>query len=351
MQVSLGFIIVLILVVFPGLLFRRLFFYGEFSKQYNSGLNIISLIAISSIPGVINLSLIFGLYDYFISPISIGEIIDRFKEIVNPDIRPTNCNSITLNELVKTCVAPFVCFLYISVFIMGVLSGRLIRFTKLDARFKLLRFKNYWFYLFKGYHSGFKKLKHLKQKNSKYLFTKADILIDSYNKTILYSGIIVDYELQANDSKLLSMIVLEKAERYSTSKPERGPIKVPGNLFVVDCSTMKNINLTYIYKEKSFRGILKSKIPYITEILTGILILIMIPLFIFKADVIESDIYTTYFEYSWIKKVVLYLIATQVIVILNPFKKKNNEYNYINFWSFNAKIIWMIIFFILFLML
>ncbi len=53
MEISLGFFVILLLVLFPGLIFRRLYFYGEFSKEFNDGQNIGSLLAKSVVPGLI----------------------------------------------------------------------------------------------------------------------------------------------------------------------------------------------------------------------------------------------------------------------------------------------------------
>jgi hypothetical protein len=345
MQISLGFITILLLVLFPGLLFRRLYFYGVFSKQFNSELNLVSLIAVSSIPGIINLVAVFIFYDAFITPIDLGCVMDKFKDVVSPEFRAMKSDSTPIKDLIKVQLTPFIAFLYLSCFILGALSGRFIRISGLDTKFKLLRFKNYWFYLFNNQYTNFKKMKHLKVKNRKHLFTKADILIDSNSKTHLYSGIIVDYELKWNDSQSLSKVILQKAERYGIRDDKRTPIRIPGSLLIVDCSTMKNINLTFIYEES--KGILKSKFPNYIEVVFGLLIIILIPFFIFQADSIELDFYKNYFNYKWYKQIVAYFFVIQVIGILNPFLKEKNEYKFINFKSFLVKIILIISIFLL----
>ena len=55
---------VVILIIFPGLIFRRLFFYGEFSKEFRAGHNLIGLLAISTVPGIIILAFTFIAYHY-----------------------------------------------------------------------------------------------------------------------------------------------------------------------------------------------------------------------------------------------------------------------------------------------
>lgn len=323
MELSLGFLVVLILILLPGLIYRRLYFYGEFSKEFKSEYNLLSLLAISSIPGIINLVLIFLFYDKFFSDIDLGEIIDKFKDINSPDFRLTKSEDTPLKELIRSKVSPFIYFLYISSIIFGSISGRFIRFIGIDTKFKLLRFKNYWFYLFNGHHTNFKKMKHLKKKNKRHLFTKADILIDSNNKTILYSGIVVDYELLGTDCKALSKIMLQNAERYSLKENKVVPVNIPGNLLVVDCASMKNINLTYIYEET--KSILKSKLPNSIDIIFGLVVLFLIPVFIFQSESLDSSLYNKYFSLNWYEKIITYFLTIQVLGLLNPFIKKRRR--------------------------
>ncbi len=221
------------------------------------------------------------------------------------------------------------------------LTGRFVRITRIDARFKLLRFKNYWFYLFNGQHTSFKKMKHMRAKNKKHLFTKADILIDSNTKTHLYSGIVVDYEIDGNDCRTLSKVMLQNAERYSLKDGKKIPVIIPGNLLVVDCQTMKNINLTFIYEEAE--EVLKSKIPSSIEVVFGLLIILLIPVFIFQSDSITWNVYLNYFELPWYLKIVSYLLTVQVLSIINPFVKKKDEYKYVNLKTFIAKLIWVVL--------
>ena len=302
MEISLGFFVILILILFPGLIFRRLYFYGEFSKQIKSEYNLISLIAISIIPGLINLVCVFLLYDNFFTEVDLGEIIDKLKDINNPQYRHAKSEDTPIKELINTKVSPFIGFLYVSSILLGSISGRFIRISRIDTKFKLLRFKNYWFYLFNGQHTSFKKMRHLKKRNKRYLFTKADILIDSISKTHLYSGIVVDYELLDTDCQALSKVMLQNAERYSMRDGKRTVIGIPGNLLVVDCTSMKNINLTYVYEEA--KDVLKSKLPNSIEIIFGLIILFLIPIFIFKTESLDWSIYKEYFKLSWYEKII-----------------------------------------------
>lgn len=346
MELSLGFLVILILIIFPGLITRRLYFYGEFSKEFKYSYNLITLVAISTIPGLINLIIIFLFYDNLFIPIDLGEIIDKFKDVNNPEYRLSKSDEPPIKELINSKAAPFVAFLYTSSLIFGSISGRLVRISGIDTKFKLLRFNNYWFYLFNGQHTSFKKMKHLKKRNKRHLFTKADVLIDTNNNTYLYSGIVVDYELRSNDNQALSKIMLQNAERYSLKNDKRVPVSIPGNLLIVDCHSMKNVNLTYVYEET--KSVLKSKLPTFVQVSLGTIILLLIPIFIFKTEVFNWVGYNKYSDLSWYNKILAYFLTIQVISLFNPFVQKKGTYEYVKWKDIGAKLLWAVVMVILF---
>lgn len=335
MEVSLGFFVVLSIIFFPGLIFRRLYFYGEFSKEFNAGHNIISLLALSTIPGLIIFLISFFSYHYLYQEINITDIIDILKEINNPSKKLAEADFPPLNEMVESVVLPFMGYLYLTSLLLGTLSGRLVRFTRLDTKIKLLKFKNYWFYLLNGQHTDLKKLKHLRQQNKKHLFTKADILVDFNNCTKLYSGIVVDYELADERCDTLSKIMLQNVSRYSSKKSEE--VNIPGELFVVECSSMKNINLTYVYEDTE--DILKSNLPIHIEQAFGVITLLLIPVFIFQSEGIKWDVYQSYFDLRWYEKIISFLITTQVLSLFNPFLNKNDTYSWVTWKVMVSKVL------------
>ena len=317
MELSLGFFVILVAIIFPGLIYRRLYFYGEFSKEFQSSYNLVGLLAISTVPGLINLIFVFVCYDRFFVPIDLSEIIDQFKDINNPNVKISKEGSPSINELLFGKASPFIGFLYASSTLSGLMLGRFVRITGIDTKFKILRFKNYWFYLFNGHHTSFKKMKHLKKVNSRHLFTKADVLIDSNKDTYLYSGIVVDYELKDNDNQALSKIMLHNAERYKLKDGKRERVEIPGNILVVDCSALKNINLTYVNEES--KSILESKLPNNVEVIFGLLVIILIPTFLFRSDTLSWSVYKQYLELAWYEKIIAYFLTIQGLSLLNPF--------------------------------
>lgn len=326
MEFSWGFISIIILIIFPGLLFRRLYYYGQFSKQFGSGLSLIKLLAVSAIPGLINLILVYIIYEWKIDEVDFGKIMDNFKDLSNPGFKYQDFEGRTLRKQLIEDALPFVTILYISSFILGVVMGRLIRITGLDIKFKLIRFKNKWFYLFHGHHTKIKKQTNELVEKRKLVLTMADILVDSSTSTHLYSGIIVDYELEEDNNQSLKNIVLRSAKRYKKveGKLKRQKVNIPGNLLVVDCSNMINLNLTFVYEKKQHYS--KQKFLSTLELLLAITFLISIPLFFIQIGSISWNWYQSLFSLEWYQRLILLLALTQTIGIIKPEKNEDEEY-------------------------
>ncbi|WKK76735.1 hypothetical protein QYS49_05490 [Marivirga salinae] len=332
MNLSLGFITILFLIIFPGVIFRRLYFYGEFSKEFRSNYNLITLIAISSIPGVILLIITSLLYNSF-DTINLDFIIDYFKEIKSNETKPDDDTiyPITLNEIFASKIAPFTGLLYSISIASGLVLGRAVRKSRIDTKFKLLRFRNYWFYLFNGHHTSFKKLKGIQPGSNKHLFTRADILIGTGSDSTLYSGIVVDYELKENDCSSLNKIMLQSARRYKTKFGRMLSKDIPGHLLIVDCENMSNINLTYVSEKRV--GLLETKLPGIIPNIIGTTLILLIPLFIFEIEKIDWLLYEWYFDLPWYAMILSYLLVVEVLTLLNPFRETDDGYEW-NGWVY-----------------
>lgn len=330
MDISLGFIIISILIILPGLLFRRLYFFGEFSKQFNAGYNVTSQIALSVIPGISIFILVFFVYHKIYQNIEIESIINKIKEINNPESIQINKNKDNLTQLLINQIAPFIIFLFASSAFSGVISGRLIRITKLDNRFKVLRFRNFWFYSFSGENLEFEKFKHLSLSNKNRLFTQADILIDQNGTGTLFSGIVVDYELSIKDGTTLSKVYLSNAHRYKKTKKKTLPILIPGDIFIVECDNIKNINLKHIFEKNNEKNsILQSKIPQNTELIFALLIISFILIIFFKLKLVDYKYLNLLFELEWYKRILPLIFIVQTLYILIPFTKNENFYQFV----------------------
>jgi hypothetical protein len=333
MHLSLSFLLILVFIVLPGIFSRRFYFFGDFSKEFNSKRNLLSLVASSSIPGLCIFLLVYFVYDGLFYDVDLDVLVKIYKSISSNKIEGDK-SAISFKDLTNSNrLYYFIIILYISSIAFGVICGRFVRILRIDTRFKLFRFNNYWFYYIRGQHVRFKKLKSLKQKNKKHLFTHADLLIETNSKNLLYSGFIVDYELDSLDCTKLSKVILKDSYRYN----EKGiKVKIPGEIFVVDCSHLRNVNFTYVYEE--IKNLRKFKPQFFENILGGVLIPLIILLF-FKLSIVNCDFYIDYFERSWFVKFLTLITITQFISLFNPYSKVKIEDKNIDSNSENEKIL------------
>lgn len=316
MSFTFGFFIIFIFIIFPGLIIRRLFFFSEFSKQFGFSDPLLKNLSYAIIPGFVNFCLTYFLYDNYIKDLDLGLIIDLYKNIINPEFLFSNEDSESL-EMQLIGYSPFLGFQYGIAILIGILSGRTIRFFNLDTRFKLLRYKNYWFYLTTGQHRKLKKYKDKKSEQGEFIFSRADVLIDTTDGSKLFSGILVDYELNHSDYSELSKVVLRKARRYK--KDTNGKVisrPIPGKLFVVDCKNLLNINFTHYYQKQE--AFIHSKYPNIINKSFGTLMLSLLPLLFFQVSFININLYTDFFELNIFSKILYAVFLLSLINFFNP---------------------------------
>ncbi|WP_298246103.1 hypothetical protein [uncultured Christiangramia sp.] len=143
--------------------------------------------------------------------------------------------------------------------------------------FNLFKYNNYWENVLKG---TYKKKKE--DNNLVYGFTEADVLVDTNNDSKLYSGKVIDYFLSQKDNQL-ETIVLSGVKRYKKIFNEEGkhistePRFVPGDNFCIGNDKILNLNLTYVYEDKS-ENILYKRLRVLVDItyVLGLLALVLI---------------------------------------------------------------------------
>lgn len=204
MSITLDFILLFVLLIIPGLAFKRFFFYGDFSKQFTTKETIYQSIFYSIIPGIlVQLMCIWAYVMWFSADFKNDEVLSIFRNIFNTQDTKLNKETISfLNENFKA----FICFEGIVISVSCCLGFSLfimVRSMGLDHRFKFLRFRNTWYYIFSGEIHSFPKFKKSKrnlnpfrkQIKEKYDLHYADVLVCSGGSHKLYSGYLTDYDL------------------------------------------------------------------------------------------------------------------------------------------------------------
>lgn len=348
MSFTADFILLFILVVIPGLLFKRFFFYGEFSKQFTTKESIYKSLFYSIIPGII--LQLFAYWFYMTirtSQFTNEEILNIFKELLSSKSEYSENTKLFFSN-------GFNYFLLheLNVFVLAVLSGhfvaRLIRFFKLDIHFKILRFQNQWYYIFSGEIRDFRKFKHLKrimgaiseinkENDPKSLPPYGDILVENGGEQVLYTGFIVDYDLNYENLNELDKIYLKGASRYRDIRPEDvknglvtngSKIKVPikGDVFILKADKVLNINLTFIpiNNVEHEQSLLWSKIKrgiYYFGIYNNLVILICI-VFINSSwlSLISPTFSVIVGNANFLSRLLLGFTIIQILTILMPYE-------------------------------
>ncbi|MCG8813980.1 hypothetical protein G1K66_12015 [Tenacibaculum finnmarkense] len=239
--------IVIFLLLLPGIVFRRFYFTEEFSKQYFKQ-NFFELFVSSIIPSVfIHFFLSFGsaIIGNHIDLEILGQLLtyrgypeEAFKNIQN------NINKIATYYIISLIIG----------IICGYFSKKIIRNFNFDSRKKIFRFKNSWHYIFSGEFFNFPRASFDLIEDSFDIidFIYIDALVESSEGTIIYDGILVDYELSNNGG--LDNITLKNVQRrMMKDDAEKKYYEIPGHIMVIPFETVINLNFSY-YKLTEIEG-------------------------------------------------------------------------------------------------
>lgn len=371
MNLTFGFIAFFISIIIPGILFRRYYYYGEFSKQFNTKDPVLHSIFLSIVPGVCLQLLGF----YFLSKFQYFEIenlkvFNVFKDFAYLESKKVGKDT---EDFLNYGLGKFIIYsLIIFTFsvLIGNLSARLLRAFKLDHKHKIFRFSNQWYYIFSGEILNFQKFEKAKglhfnslPANQKVLITYADILIAiPEGNRELYTGFVVDYDLNQEDISKLDKVYLLDAYRYKkpsssgyndssifqniTSTNDffefskvyeednftsRKRINIPGDLLIVSGKNILNINLTYVPSKKieeQREAKIQIRYKWLAYSLTAItVIIIFIHFFSGIIDFGANSTFNSYFNKStfW-GKVFAIVYLNQVIALIFPVKNKKGKY-------------------------
>ena len=245
----------LLVILYPGFLFRRFYFTEEFSKEYFKQ-SVTDLIFSSIVPGFL---IHFLGYLFFIKGrteidvFTIGTLLSGTSDAV----KVTQAFKAVYEK------APAIISYFVGVSIVGMILGLLaklvVRNFKLDRKFKLFRFQNEWHYIFSGEILDFPKVPgHADDVD----FTYIDALVKTDEGTVIYSGLLADYIL-TKDAGIDRIYLTEVKRRFlKADAPEEDPdakleenteeifqdsryYYLPGQFFIIPYSSIINLHLTY----------------------------------------------------------------------------------------------------------
>ncbi|MCP5104072.1 MAG: hypothetical protein GY950_11870 [bacterium] len=128
------------------------------------------------------------------------------------------------------------------------MSRVFVRRLKLDRKYKFFRFQNIWHYVLRGEILDFPG--NSENADSMH-FSVIDVLVNVDNKTIIYSGLLDDYQLTKESGGLEYIYLTDARKRYLDDNNKKNWEKIDGRYFVVPFSNVINLNISYYSFESS----------------------------------------------------------------------------------------------------
>lgn len=235
-QYTISSIIFVVWLIFPGMVFKRFYYQGQFTKQFGTGLFADRLIT-SIFWGIFVQIITFLVYSRALNFTFIGiegDIEDYYKKLSENKLP-----LISYQTLIY--LLGYQIILLIIAILLGTIVHKVIRFLKIDVYSGVFRFTNHWNYYFRGEILSTSEFRSLK--TGKWVSTQVDILIDDgTEKNKMVSGYLTQYSLSHKTGDL-ETIYLTSATRYSQTQNKN--ITIPGDCLIVQFEKVVDINIRY----------------------------------------------------------------------------------------------------------
>jgi hypothetical protein len=249
---SVGFFsLIFFIIALPGLLFRRFYYQGDFSKQFNTKDFIINLFY-SFIIGAIIIFISIIIHNKFVSvwlkwePVLSQDIKEIIETCLKERLILINYVDKFFDQTFLSHLLVFGLIVLINSILFSSIIFYLIRQLRLDINFKILGFNNYWYYYLRG---EFLRFSDFNIDYKKIHFVYADILVKINESNYkLYTGVIKQYYLDSNGN--LESIHLSEVSKYDDNAIVRQR-EIPSHCFIIPNSNIININLRVLYESNN----------------------------------------------------------------------------------------------------
>lgn len=267
-------IVYIIMLVIPGVFFKRFYFQGPFANQFQTG-QFADRFLTSLFWGIIVQTVTFLMFikSFDVEYKSVFDLLKTThgKLILNevPELEESNITYIFLYLLASVAVAIF----------LGFFLFQLVRLFKLDQRFNVLQFSNKWHYYFSGEILNTREFKQNISKKGKVSATLVDILVKyGENDNRLFSGNLMHYNLTSNGD--LETLYLGAARRHKNSNGDSIPAKeIPGDCFIIPYQNVLDINVQYVLR-KTEKGEISGKVKKWANNTIQTILFLLVPIII-----------------------------------------------------------------------
>lgn len=241
MEIAIGSIILLVILL-PGISFRKGYFSEEFSNQYTIRdffQLFINTLFPSLLAYIIFLPIIYFLFGYYYSLRVFLGILSSNENLVEQSIHQ-------IDEF-KFEIILFQVLINSTSFIAGYQIKNLILKNSYDAINKFFRYKNIWHYLLSAKFILFKRSQiELRNNSIKDIdITFIDALLNLGEDNCIYTGVLVDYELSSEGS--LDLLYIKNAQRKFINRNNQSNYKdIDGHIIILKYENIINLNLSFI---------------------------------------------------------------------------------------------------------
>lgn len=245
MEIALGALVIIVLLL-PGISFRKGYFSEEFSNQYTIK-DFFQLFVNTFIPSVI-------LYLLALPIISIIGYSYNIKVLIGLVSSNDNLFEKSLEHVYNTQTEILVFQLVINIisFIIGYWLKNFFIKKSIDSKFEFFRYKNIWHYVLSAKFIDFERSQiQLYSDNVEDVdITFVDALVSVGNKVFIYNGMLVDYQLASEGN--LDFLIVKDVQRKQIDKKKFKDVN--GHVVVLKYENIINLNLTFIEAEEDGMG-------------------------------------------------------------------------------------------------
>lgn len=241
MDIAIGGIVLLVILL-PGISFRKGYFSEEFSNQYTIRdffQLFINTLFPSLIAYILFLPIIYFLFGYFYSLNAFLGILSSNEDLIEQSIKQI--------DKFKFEIIIFQMVINLTAFIVGYQIKNLILKNSYDALNKFLRYKNVWHYLLSAKFFLFRRSQIELRNNTieDIDITFIDALLNIGNDNCIYTGVLVDYELSTDGS--LDLLYIKNAQRKFVNIDNDTNYKdIDGHVIILKYEHIINLNLSFI---------------------------------------------------------------------------------------------------------
>ena len=242
-EVAVSSILLIVIVLFPGLIFRRFYYWSKFTKQFVKG-EWSERIVTSIFWGIISQLITLLLISYILPILQIkllekdiieNDIIEKIRDFSFADM------DIEEDRILLFFILGYILFSIIVAGLLGFILHKFVRLFGIDIRIEAFRYSNQWHYIFQG---------EVPKSKKQVLFPWVDVTLVTQQedgKQKMIQGVLKDYQINATTGDL-EYLYLEKAERYSHTQKDFK--KILSDIFVIPSQNIVDLNIRYKYKNE-----------------------------------------------------------------------------------------------------